>query len=73
MKISVFVKPRSKKESVQKQTDGSFIVRVNELPVDGKATKRAAELLAKHLKVPKSKVQLRSGGKSKNKVFEILL
>lgn len=72
MKISVFVKPRSKKEAVEEQPDGTFIVRVNTLPVDGKANKRAIELLAKHFKVAKTTIQLSSGGKSKNKVFEIL-
>lgn len=72
MKISVFVKPRSKTEAVEEQPDGIFIVRVNALPTDGKANKRTIELLAKHFNIPKSDIQLSSGGKSKHKVFEIL-
>ncbi|MGH1468362.1 MAG: DUF167 domain-containing protein [Bdellovibrionales bacterium] len=72
MKISIFVKPRSKKEAVEEQPDGTFVVRVNALPTNGQANKRAVELLAKHFNTPKSTVQLSSGGKSKHKIFEIL-
>lgn len=71
MKISVFVKPRSKLESVEPQADGSFVVRVHTPPVDGEANKQVCRLLAKHFNVTKSRVQLVSGPKSKKKIFEI--
>jgi uncharacterized protein len=69
MKICVSVKPNSRTESVEVCADGSFTVRVNAAPVDGKANKRVEELLAKHFAVPKSAVELISGSKSKKKVF----
>lgn len=71
MKINVSVKTKAKKEGVEKQSDGSYIVRVNTPPVDGKANKRVIELLAKHLGYPKSNIHLAHGAHGKNKVFEI--
>ena len=71
MRITVAVKPNSKKELVQEQEDGSFIVRVNALPVDGKANARVIELLAKYFDVSKSSIQLVSGPQSKKKIFSV--
>ena len=71
MKITVQVKPNSKKESVEISTDGSYVVRVNAPPVEGRANERVLELLAKSLGVPKSKIELVSGLKSKKKIFEV--
>ena len=71
MKINVAVKTNSKMERVEKQSGGSYVVRVGVAPIEGKANKRVIELLAEFLGVPKSKIQLVSGAKSKNKVFEV--
>lgn len=71
MKITVAVKPNSKKESVELVSDGSYTVRVNVPPVDGKANERVIELLSKHFKQPKSLITLISGPKSKKKIFSI--
>lgn len=71
MKIQIFIKTRSKVESVERQEDSTFIVRVSSPPTEGKANKRAVELLAQHFKVPKSSVRLLKGHKSRYKTFEI--
>ena len=71
MKISIQVKTNSKKESVEKLSEGKFIVRVNVSPIEGKANERVRELLAKHLGLPKSRIAIIHGHRSKNKVFEI--
>lgn len=71
MKISVSVKTNSKIESVEKQNDGSYVVRVNAPPVEGKANERIRELLAKHFDLPKSSIEIVSGLKGKKKVFKI--
>lgn len=73
MKIQVQVKIQSKKEMIEKQEDGSFIVRINTPPVEGKANKRVIELLSKYFRVAKTKIRLVSGEKSKKKSFEIEL
>jgi uncharacterized protein (TIGR00251 family) len=71
MKVQVQVKPNSKKEGIELLSDGSYVVRVNVPPVEGKANKRVQELLAQHFGVAKSKVSLAHGGKSKLKLFEV--
>ena len=72
MKINVQVKLNSKKQSVQIDENGIYVVRVNARPVDGKANERVQELLAEFFKCGKSSVILVSGHKSKSKTFEIL-
>lgn len=71
VKVSVQVKTRSKTESVEKQSDGTYLVRVAAPPVDGKANTRIQELLAEHFEVSKSQVEILIGHKGKKKVFEI--
>ncbi len=71
LKIQVRAKPNSKKESVEKMHDGTFLVRVNTPPVEGKANTRVIELLAEYFSVAKSSVKLWRGEKSKIKVFLI--
>ena len=71
MKISVLAKTNSKVESVEKQVDGSYVVRVRVPPVDGKANEKIRELLAQYLMQPKSSIEIVSGFKSKKKVFEV--
>jgi uncharacterized protein len=72
VKITVFVKPNSKKESVDQSADGSYVVRVNAPPVEGAANERVVELLSKLFKKPKSSFELISGHRSKRKIFKIL-
>ena len=71
MKINVLVKTKCKNEGVEELPNGSYAVRVNVPPIEGKANKRVIELLAKHLGVPKSRVLLVAGAKGKNKIFEV--
>jgi len=71
MKISVEVKPNSKKPGVEKISETEFRVRVNVPPVDGKANDAVIAALAEHFGVPRSAVALVRGEKSKKKVFEV--
>lgn len=70
MKVSVQVKPNSKKEAVEK-TDTGYLIRVNAPPTEGQANERVIELLAKHLSLPKSQVEIKSGHKGKNKILVV--
>lgn len=71
LKIQVQVKTKSSFEKIEQIDSTNFIVKVSVPPVDGKANERIVELLSKHFKVPKSKIHLILGMKSKIKVFEI--
>lgn len=72
MRIFVTAKTRAREEGVERKDDTHFIVSVKAMPVEGKANEAIARLLAKHLKVAKSSLTLRSGATGKNKVFDLL-
>jgi uncharacterized protein (TIGR00251 family) len=71
VKIQVKVKPNSKTEELNQEGD-SFIVKVKEPPKEGKANQAVIKLLAEHFGVPRSRVRILSGFKSKNKVIEVV-
>ncbi len=71
MKISIQIKPGSKKIGVEIISETEWIVRVKEPPIEGKANAAMIEAIAEKLKIPKSKVKLLQGMKSKNKIVEI--
>jgi uncharacterized protein (TIGR00251 family) len=70
MKISVRVKPNMKQEKVEK-VDNVFTVNVKEPAKEGRANKAVVDLLSKYFKIPKSKIVILSGMKSKQKIIEI--
>ena len=70
--IAVQVKPGSSKGPLVETTeDGSLRIYVRERAVDGKATEAVARVLAEHLAVPRSRVELVSGASSRLKRFLI--
>ena len=72
MIVHVVVKPGSKAGPyIQMGLDGSLMVCVKEPALDGKANKAVILELAKHYKVPKSNISLRSGASSRHKTFNI--
>lgn len=73
MTISVSVKTNSKIESVEEQSDGTYVVRVHVPPIDGKANERIRELLAKHFGLPKNSIEILSGTKGKKKKFSLAI
>src|SRR3972149_1270861 len=70
MKISVRVKPNMKEEKVEKE-GGIFTVYVKEPAKEGRANKAVVDLLSKYFKIPKSRIVILSGMKSKQKIIEI--
>jgi len=70
--VTVLVKPGSRKGPlVEDGPDGTLIVYVREPATEGRATKAAGEVLAKHLGVPKSRVTLAAGATSRHKRFRV--
>ncbi len=70
--VSVRVKPGSKKGPlVETGPDGELTIYVRERAVDGKANDAVVALLAKHLGMPRSHVELASGATSRMKRFRI--
>ncbi len=68
--VTVRVVPRSGRSAVEVGPSG-VLVRVRAAPEGGRATEEAREALAGALGVPPSSVRLRTGVKSRTKVFEV--
>ena len=71
MKLRTCIKPNSKPAEGVELVDDIYEIRVKAPAIEGKANKRAIEVLAKHFGVAKSHVKLVSGATSRYKVFEI--
>jgi UPF0235 protein PCC7424_0673 len=75
MKIRCKIKPNSKKGNlIQKSQDENgefFEISVREPAIEGKANLAVIKLLSKEFCVSKSRVSLRTGVKSRFKIFEI--
>ena len=73
MRISVRVSPNSREARVVNIGEGEYEVRVDEKPEGGRANKRLIEILSEHFKVPKSRIFIVSGTKSRDKIVEVIL
>ncbi len=72
MKITVLVKPKAKKKTLELNENGEYIVGVISPARDGKANSEVIDTRARYLKLAKSRVQIVSGHKSKKKILEII-
>lgn len=71
MKHTIAVKTNAKKNAVEQTADGSLRVFVKAPPQEGRANEAVIEVLAAHFKVPKSRVAIVGGFKSKMKIINI--
>lgn len=69
--LQVRVIPRSRRDEVGGERNGRLLVRTTAAPTDGKANKRVVELVAEHLGVRVSAVEIASGHRSRDKVLVI--
>lgn len=70
-RIPVKVTPRSSRNEMSLQADGSYKIKLTAAPVDGAANEALIRFLSKELDVPKSAVRIVRGERSKNKIIEI--
>lgn len=71
MRVSVWVKPGSKKGPLVESEDSGLVVYVQQRAVDGQANEGVIELIAKHFNVKSSAVSIVSGFTSRRKIIEI--
>jgi uncharacterized protein YggU (UPF0235/DUF167 family) len=71
MRITVTVKPGSKKGPLVEETETGYIAYVPERAVDGKANEAVLELMAKHLELKPRNLVLEAGFTSKIKRIRI--
>jgi uncharacterized protein (TIGR00251 family) len=70
-RLSVRVQPRASRETVEVLPDGGIRVTITAPPVDGLANKAVCALFAKKLQVSKSRVEVVSGERGRNKLISI--
>jgi len=70
-RITVKVDPGSKVEGLSLGEDGTLLVKVKALPVEGKANKAVCRLLAQALGVGRGSVTIVAGHKARRKVVAI--
>lgn len=69
--VTVRVVPRSGRQEVRPGPGDGFTIHVRAAPEGGKATDEAARLLAAHLGVAPTSVRLRTGARSRTKLFDV--
>ena len=69
MLLKVHVVPNARKAEVVRIDDGTLEVRVDESPERGRANKRLLEIISDYLRVPKSKVTLVAGARTRDKTI----
>lgn len=72
MRISVRVKPKSKRPCVTQVTEDEYVVAVSEPADRGAANHAVVRALAEYFHVAPSLVTLVSGTTGRNKIFELL-
>jgi uncharacterized protein (TIGR00251 family) len=73
MLIRVYFTPNAREARVVRVSEDYFEVRVDERAVGGGANKRLLEILAEHFKIPKSRISIVRGTKSRNKIVQVIL
>jgi len=69
--LAIRVQPRAKRTEVAGVHGGALKMRLAAPPVEGKANDAVVKLLATHLDVPPSRVELVSGATSRVKRFRV--
>jgi uncharacterized protein (TIGR00251 family) len=67
-RLKVQVRPRSRKQRMQKTADGEYKVHVLSPPSEGKANKEAIAVIASYFDLPPSRVKIAKGLKSRQKI-----
>ncbi len=65
--VEITVIPKSSRSEIVIDAAGAFRVYLNSPPVDNRANEECIRLFAKALNVPKSRVSIEMGGKSRKK------
>jgi len=72
IRISVRVKPNSKKPGVEKLSDKDFIVKVSAPATEGRANDAVIKALSAYMSISKSRISIFRGISGKNKIIDIL-
>lgn len=68
IRLSVKVLPNSRRQDIQKIKEGEYKIHVLSSPVEGKANKEVIDVVASHFRLPRSRVKILRGKKSRKKI-----
>jgi uncharacterized protein len=69
--IAVRVQPRAARDEIVGERAGALVVRLTAPPVEGRANEALCRLVARRLRVPKSRVAVIQGARSRDKVVRV--
>ena len=69
--IRIKVKPNARVSGLEQSSDGTWLARVKSPPIDGKANAELVTLIARHFKLRKAQVSIKSGRSGRMKLVEI--
>ncbi len=69
--LSIKVKPNAHVAGIEQQPDGTWLAKITAPPVDGKANEELIELIARHFKVRRWQVSIRSGANGRMKLVRV--
>ncbi len=72
MLIKVHVTPNARESDVVEVDGTTLDVKVDERATGGRANKRLLEILSEHFDVPKSRIVIVRGARSREKIIEIV-
>ncbi len=72
MLIKIRLIPGAHENAVTPQADGSLVVHTRARPIENAANTALTQLLCEYYDIPKSRITLRRGARSRYKVVEIL-
>ncbi len=73
MLIRAYVTPNAREPRVVRVSEDYFEVRIDERAEGGRANKRLLEILAQHFEVPKSRITILKGTKTRTKTIQVIL
>jgi uncharacterized protein len=71
-KLTVKIIPRSSRNQIIKNPDGTYKIKLTAAPVDGEANKKLIAFLSKEFNISKSKIVIIKGETSRNKIIGIV-
>lgn len=71
MRYYVKTKPKASRDGIEKVDENHLVVSVTAMPFKGEANDGLVKLLAAYLKVPKSRILIVAGHKSRQKIIEV--
>jgi len=72
MMLPVRVIPNARKSEFSGRRESEFVLRLSAPAIEGKANREAIGFIAEYFDIPRSRVRLVSGEKSRHKIFEIV-